>query len=445
MTMKTAVTSANSLNLFKLEGVGRMPENKFSIFILHASDLLTNHRSHGDGLTAFGFISRLAERGHTLHVAAPDMDIRGELPANIKLHPIKTWMKSTIPHRLEYMLRSRLLLNRLRRRERIDAIHQLNPVNKGLSLAMLGAGLPLLLGVVVPNWPLDAEDDSPKQALPKRLFELMKMWAKRRLLTVQQWQASALLVATPAARNSLHRAERVEHKIVQLPLGVDTGRFFPAEPAVGQVSACPQWRRASACPTVFEEPNILFLANLWRRKGIFTLLEAFARVAREVPNCRLTIAGGGGEQAEVERRVAASPFRDRISLLGAVSRERTPELLRNSTLYCLPAYGEPFANSVLEAMASGIPIVATAAGGIQEMIPDGGGRKVPPRNADALAEALIEVLRSPELQAEMGRCNRRKAEQVFAWERVIDRLEEVYEQLIAARQQPLETQQPQLS
>lgn len=408
-----------------------MAVNKLSIFISHASDLLTDHQPHGDGLTAFGFVSRLAERGHILHVAAPEIVIRGELPANIKLHPIKTWMKGTVPHRLEYMLRSRLLLNRLRRQEQIDVVHQLNPVNKGLSLAMLGSGLPLVLGVVVPSWPQDAEEGLPKPPVSKRLFAGLKMWAKRRLLTLQQWQASALLVATPAARGNLHRAERVERKIVHLPIGVDTARFHPPS-APGRQDGKP------------DAPNILFLANLWRRKGIFTLLDAFARVAAEIPNCRLTIAGGGGELQEVERRVAASPHRDRIKMLGPVGRERTPELMRNCTVYCLPAYGEPFANTVLEAMASGKPIVATNAGGIKEMIPDGGGRKVPPRDAKALAEALIEVVRSPELQAEMGRCNRLKTEQFYAWERVIDRLEDVYEHVIAAEHQPQAAHSPQL-
>jgi len=152
----------------------------------------------------------------------------------------------------------------------------------------------------------------------------------------------------------------------------------------------------------------------------------------------LTIAGGGGEQEEVERRVAASVYRDRIQMLGPVGRDEVPELLRNCTLYCLPAFGEPFANSVLEALASGKPVVATNAGGIKEMIPDGGGRKVPPRDAEALADALIEVVSSPELQAEMGRCNRQKVEQFYAWDRVIDRLEDVYEKLITAQHQSQE-------
>lgn len=397
-----------------------MSANKYSIFIPHASDFLTNHRPHGDGLTAYGFISRLAERGHTLHVAAPEMDLQGELPANIKLYRIKTLTRSTIPHRLEYMFKSRRLFDRLRREAQIDVIHQLNPVNKGLSLAMVGCGLPVVLGVIVPSWPGDAEDAAAKQPLLKRCAEAIRDWAKRRLLILQQSQASALLVATPAARADLHHSQRIEHKIVHLPLGVDTRRFYPGEQGLS------------------EEPSILFLANLWRRKGIFTLLEAFAQLAEKVPNCRLTIAGGGGEREEVERRVAASPHRGRIEMLGPVERDRVPDLLRRCTVYCLPSYGEPFANSVLEALASGKPVVATNAGGIKEMIPDGGGRKVPPRDAKALAEALIEVVSSPALQAEMGRINRQRIEQFYAWDRVIDRLEDVYDQVIAGQPQAQE-------
>jgi len=400
-----------------------MTAGKLSIFVLHASDLLTDHQPHGDGLAAFGFVSRLAERGHTLHVAAPEIALRSPQSPNLRLHPIKTFFSGTILHRLEYMLRSRLLLNRLRRAEQIDVIHQLNPVNKGLSLAMIGAGLPVVLGVIVPRWPDDAEAVSLNWW--QRSREAIKHWIKNRLLTLQQWQSSALLLATPAARSNLHRAEQVENKIIQLPLGVDAERFAPAESEP-------------------EELNILFLANLWRRKGIFTLLEAFTEVVGHFPNCRLTIAGDGGQRAEVERLVNAAQHRGQINMLGAVARSEVPALLRQATLYCLPSYGEPFANSVMEAMACGKPVVLTAAGGIQEMLPDDGGRKVPPRDAKALAAALIEVLGSAGLRAEMGRNNRRTIENIYSWDRVIDRLEGVY-QSVAAVPQPQDVRSAQLS
>lgn len=402
-----------------------MTDSKFTIFIVHASDLLTDHQPHGDGLTAYEFISRLAQRGHTLHVAAPEIDLRTPLPSNVHLHQLRTRLRGVLGHRLEYMVRSRLLLRRLRRQlrargEQFDLLHQLNPVNKGISLAMLGVRLPLVLGVIVPNWPGDAEQAAV--TLRDRARGALQGWIKQRLLAWQQRQAAALLVATPAARNDLHCPDRIAAKIFEVPLGIDSTRFFPRSDGPAAEATTAKAEPAAA-------PNILFLANLWRRKGIFTLLDAFARVAEALPDCRLTIAGGGGEEAEVIRRVNEASYRDRVTLLGPVQRDRVPELLRASTVYCLPSYGEPFAISVLEAMASGKPVVATNAGGIREMIPDDGGRKVPPRDADALAAALIEIAGSPTLQLAMGRRNRQWVEQRFAWDRVIDQLEAIYEQV----------------
>lgn len=390
-----------------------MSAPKLSIFVPHASDLLTDHQPHGDGLTAFSFISRLAARGHTLYVAAPAMQIAGALPENIKLYPIKTFFRHTIPHRLEYMLKSRLLLRRLRRAARIDVIHQLNPVNKGLSLAMLGAGLPVVLGVIVPSWPDDAEDERP--GWWTRRWAAVKQWARQLLMRCQQWQAAALLVTTQAAYASLYNPERIAHKIAELPIGVDLACFAPEEALA-----------------LAATPSILFLASLWRRKGIFTLLEAFAQVVRQIPDCRLIIAGDGAERAEVERRVDAAPHRAQITLLGSVTRAQAPDLLRGCTVSCLPSYGEPYGISALEAMACGKPVVVTNAGGLADLVSEQGGRKVPPRDATALAQALLEILASPELQRRMGQYNRQLIETRYSHERVIEQLEEIYYDVLAS-------------
>jgi L-malate glycosyltransferase len=392
----------------------QMAPSKLSIFVLHPSDLLTDHQPHGDGLAAFSFISRLAERGHTLHVAAPAIDIKGALPERLHLYPIKTFFKHTVLHRLEYMLKSRLLLNRLRRTEHFDVIHQFNPVNKGLSLAVLGAGLPLVLGVIQARWPDDADGGRMNGWLRARAAA--KHWLRQLVFSWQQRQATALLVTTPAARASLHHPERVAQKTFNLPIGVDLNCFTPA-PA------------AKDAP-----PNILFLAGLWQRKGIFTLLEAFAQVVQQIPDCRLILAGDGAERAEVERRIAAAPHRAQITVLGSVTREQAPELLRDCTLSCLPSYGEPYGLSALEAMACGKPVVVTDAGGLADLVSEQSGRKVPPRNATALAQALLEILVSPELQRQMGQYNRRLTEARYSHDGIVERLEKIYCHLLAAEQ-----------
>jgi glycosyltransferase involved in cell wall biosynthesis len=110
-----------------------------------------------------------------------------------------------------------------------------------------------------------------------------------------------------------------------------------------------------------------------------------------------------------------------------------PELARQCTVYCHPSYGEPLGNSALEVMACGKPIVGTNAGGLGLLIQEQGGRKVPPRDAKALAAALIEILESPQLQGMMGAFNRRLLEGTYSWDQVVEQLESVYQTVLIRR------------
>jgi glycosyltransferase involved in cell wall biosynthesis len=98
---------------------------------------------------------------------------------------------------------------------------------------------------------------------------------------------------------------------------------------------------------------------------------------------------------------------------------------------CVPSYGEPFGLAALEAMASGLPVVGTAAGGLAHVLPDDGGVKVPPGDAELLAEALAALLTDPARREAMGTANRRLVERDYAWDSVIDRLERIYARTLA--------------
>jgi glycosyltransferase involved in cell wall biosynthesis len=96
----------------------------------------------------------------------------------------------------------------------------------------------------------------------------------------------------------------------------------------------------------------------------------------------------------------------------------------------MPSYGEPFGMTILEAMASGVPVVTTNVGGPAYLVREQGGRAVPMQDAAQLASALIEVLSNTELQKSMGRYNRHQIEQEFDWRRSLDRMEGVYARVL---------------
>jgi glycosyltransferase involved in cell wall biosynthesis len=388
---------------------GRMPP--LTIFVPHASDRFTNRRAHGDGLVAFEIAARLAQRGHTVHLASPVIDIAGDTPAGLHCYALGSGHPTSLRARLRYMRDVRALFNRLEREHGIDLVHQLNPVFTGISLALTGVRPPLVLGSFVADWPPGSEP----AFLGRPALGPATQIVKRGLAALQQRGAAALLVTTPAARNRIVEPLRHAGRIRTLPHGIASAQF---------TAAC-------GAPAPGTPPTIVFLGGIERRKGVFTLLEAFERVHAAMPAARLVIAGNGSEWGALVAYVRAAAHRESIQLLGVVDRARILTLMRDATVFCMPSLGEPFGMSLLEAMACAKPVVVSDAGGPAHIVDERGGRKVPPGSTIALAGALLDVLRDPELQAAMGAYNRGVVETTYEWDRVIDRLEATYAAVLA--------------
>jgi glycosyltransferase involved in cell wall biosynthesis len=168
--------------------------------------------------------------------------------------------------------------------------------------------------------------------------------------------------------------------------------------------------------------TILCVGRHYRRKRIPDLVHAFARVHDEMPDARLRIVGDGPGTPALRALI------DRLKLGGAVVMtggfEHHDDLARQygtGDLFCLPSIQEGFGIVYLEAMASGLPIVAAAAAAVPEVVPQRrAGILVPPRNPAALAAALLELLRDDELRRTYAATGRAWVEQ-FRWERVAER------------------------
>jgi len=367
-----------------------------TVFVAHPWRMLTDHRPDGDGLFAYGLLRRLAERGHRLHVACREVDLREPPPAGLVLHQIADGEGRLDGRtRVLYMRRLRHLYDELIEREGVDVVHQTNPVEAGVSLALPAGAPPIVLGPYWVDWP----------GASGRAHGA----ARGAVRALEQRRAAALLVTTEAARRKVLVRGR---PVALIPPGVDLSSFPPAPRHAGP-------------------PTAIFLANLRAHKGIFTLLDAFDEVARRLPDARLIVAGGGPEEQAVRRRVAASPAAGRIELLGAVPRTQVPATLARADVSCQPAHGEPFGWSAVEAMACGLPVITTDAGGLGSVVPAAAGLKVPVGDVAALADALEALLRDPARRAAMGAAGRAAVATTFEWAGVVSRLEAVYDRVIA--------------
>jgi D-inositol-3-phosphate glycosyltransferase len=212
-------------------------------------------------------------------------------------------------------------------------------------------------------------------------------------------------------------------RVTVVPCGVDLARFGADGPAESRAGG--RHRLVAAC-------------RLVERKGIADAVTAL----RDLPDAELHVAGGpdaaalhGDPEARRLRALAADlGVADRFVLRGRVERDAMPALLRSAdAVVCVPWY-EPFGIVPLEAMACGVPVVATAVGGqIDSVVHGVTGVHVPPRDPTALAAALRELLADGERRAALGAEGRRRARRLYGFDRIAAATREVYEEVVPAR------------
>jgi L-malate glycosyltransferase len=176
------------------------------------------------------------------------------------------------------------------------------------------------------------------------------------------------------------------------------------------------------------KPLIAVIANLWPVKGHRTLLEAIAVVRRERPDARFALVGDGPEREYLQRRCAELGLGESVALLG--TRYDVPAILARADAACLPSLAEGLPNAVMEAMAARLPVVASAVGGVPELVNEENGFTVPPQDPQALAARLLELLNNPGRAREMGVRGRRKIELDYSLQRLSERNGALYDALI---------------
>lgn len=240
---------------------------------------------------------------------------------------------------------------------------------------------------------------------------------------------NARLIAVSEATRAFHIGQGADPgKVVTVHNGVDLDRFRPR-------SRDEQVRRELGLPP--DALVALTVGQIGLRKGWDVLAEAVAALAERHPDLQVVLAGerysGKAEtvayEAGVRERFAAA-MPGRVHFVGY--RDDMPELMNAADLLVHPARQEPFGRVLLEAAASGLPIIATRVGGTAELLEDGtSARLVPPGDAAALAEAISELLGDAPLRAAFGAAVRRRVEEAFSAELAAQRLGNVWQATLA--------------
>ena len=240
-----------------------------------------------------------------------------------------------------------------------------------------------------------AADTSPAQRLDE----------ERRIMH----EADRIVATSSSEIFELCRLGADPRRLKIVPCGVDAAAFeTPCEPL----------------PLPRRRPHrVLTLSRLVERKGVADVIEAL----RELPDAELVIAGGPapaelGSDPEAQRltQIAlAAGVADRVTLLGRVDRPAIPALLRAADVVVCAAWYEPFGIVPLEAMAAGVPVVATAVGGQNDTVIDRfTGLHVAPHQPRAIAAALAELLADAAMRARLGEAGRTRVAARFTWDRV---------------------------
>ncbi len=188
-----------------------------------------------------------------------------------------------------------------------------------------------------------------------------------------------------------------------------------------------RWRNKEG----FMPTEVLFVCVAWLRpqKNPVLLLESFRRGPASDPRAHLLLVGSGPLRSELERQIGASSLQERVHLLG--KRADVPEILNAADVFVLSSDYEGNPLSVMEAMAAGKPMICTAVGGVPELVEDGCGLLVPPRDAQALSKAMSHMLENPNARKSMGETSARRAVERFDLRAMTEAYEDLYRRLIA--------------
>lgn len=386
-------------------------------------------RTGGIGSATHEQARSLARLGHGVHVVAPAWDRSGVFEdEGTVVHRVPV-PRSQVPgivryvgqtlERLAWSWAAARAVWHLDRHRGIDVVEAPEFAAEGF-VASRRTHPPVVVRLHTPLALVRRLNDAPLRPDCRRTVRLERAALEQAAMVTAPSRAVAFACAAAGYGRPAASARIVPH-------GIDTSTFSPAPPE-GPGS---------------EEPMVLFCGRLEARKGMGALTRALPAIAGRVPRARFVFVGadtrtapGGRSWTEVLLvRARQAGMEDRVRVVGFVPREELPDWYRAAQVVVTPSPFEAFGLVYLEALACGRPVVGCASGAFPELVTDGcEGRVVPPKDPEALAEAVVGLLEHPAEAEAMGERARDRAEAGFALERVATQTAELYASVARGRE-----------
>jgi len=238
----------------------------------------------------------------------------------------------------------------------------------------------------------------------------------KRLITYSLSNSDKVIAVSKDLKGKMTSLGINPDKIKVLRNGVDTGRFKPT--------------KDNFIHRTYDLPDdtllILFVGYMDTFKGIFELEEAFSRMKDK--NVALIMVGEGPKKADLEKKVLGHDLKEQVVLTGAVPREDIDKYYKSADIFVLPSHSEGIPLVILEAMASGLPVIATNVGGLSEVVDDGeNGFLIHPKDVENLATKLERLIDDPRVRERLASNSVKIMENEFSIQGKIEKLTRIYE------------------
>jgi len=362
-------------------------------------------RAGGSVVYSSNLAMELEKRGHTVEFFAsryPQEDRRNKMGTDIAVRASRCYGLAFGINPISYVL-SRLM------KSPVDVVHAHSYIfftSNQAALASRLTGIPLVLHIHGATYVRQPELDKKTRA---------RLWLKEKFYdpTLGKWTVRSAEAIAAVSKYDMQKCQEVfdidSDRLHLIPNAVDTAVFHPpATPAGGHV--------------------VTYVGRLEPWKGAFSLLKIARLVRKEVPDVQFNFVGDGSTRRELMR--TSQDLLNNVRFHGDVDHKTVASLLRSTSVLILPSFVEGLPTVCLEALASGVPVVASNVGGTSEVVIEGKtGYLRPPDDLASMSDCVVKLLRDDRLRIRMGVAGRKLVEESYSWQRIAELTERLYERV----------------